>query len=264
MELKSLTLKVAEIAKNAGKIIKDNIGQITPSSIETKGLNDYVTETDKASEEYIVAELSKLVPESGFIAEEGTSDKIGKTYNWIIDPLDGTTNFIHGFYPCAVSIALMKNDTIISGVVYETGLDECFYAWTEGGAWLNGKKITVSTKSVFKNSLLATGFPYQAFKQLDNYIELLKYLTKNTQGIRRLGSAATDMAYVACGRFDGFYEYDLQSYDVAAGCILVSEAGGKLSDFSGGNNFVFGKEIVASNLKVFKDFSKIVKQYMKS
>ncbi|MDD2636277.1 MAG: inositol monophosphatase family protein [Bacteroidales bacterium] len=263
MELKSLTLKVAEIAKHAGKIIKDNLGQISSSSIETKGLNDYVTDIDKASEEYIVTALSKLIPESGFIAEEGTSDKIGETYNWIIDPLDGTTNFIHGFYPFAVSIALMKKETIISGVVYEIGLDECFYAWTDGGAWLNGNRITVSTKSIFKNSLLATGFPYQAFEQLDNYIELLKYLTKNTQGLRRLGSAATDMAYVACGRFDGFYEYDLKSYDVAAGCILVIEAGGKLSDFSGGNNFIFGKEIVASNLKIFKDLSTIIKQYMK-
>ncbi|MDD2386373.1 MAG: inositol monophosphatase family protein [Bacteroidales bacterium] len=264
MELKSLTLKVAKIAKNAGKIIKDNFGQITPSSIETKGLNDYVTETDKLSEKYIVAELSKLIPESGFIAEEGTSDKVGETYNWIIDPLDGTTNFIHGFYPCAVSIALMQKDKIIIGVVYETGLDECFYACEDGGAWLNGKKITVSNKSIFKNSLWATGFPYQDFEQLDEYIDLLKFLTKNTQGIRRLGSAATDMAYVACGRFDGFYEYDLKPYDVAAGCILVSEAGGKLCDFSKGNNYIFGKEIVASNLYIFKDFSEIVKQYMKS
>ncbi|MDD4149587.1 MAG: inositol monophosphatase family protein [Bacteroidales bacterium] len=263
MELKALSLKVAEIAKNAGKIIKDNFGQITQSSIETKGLNDFVTEIDKAAEKYIVAELTKLIPESGFIAEEGTSDKVGETYNWIIDPLDGTTNFIHGFYPVAVSIALMKKSEIISGVVYEVGLDECFYAWKNGGAWLNGNRITVSSKSVFKNSLLATGFPYHDFEQLDKYIDLLKFLTKNTQGIRRLGSAATDLAYVACGRFDGFYEYDLKPYDVAAGCILVTEAGGKLSDFAGDDDYIFGKEIVASNSEIFNDFLVNVKGYMK-
>ncbi|HNQ67531.1 MAG TPA: inositol monophosphatase family protein [Bacteroidales bacterium] len=262
MNLKTLTIQVIEIAKYAGKIIHDNIKNINSHNIETKGLNDFVTDIDKLCEQEIVKRLEKLLPDSGFITEEGTSEKIGKEYNWIIDPLDGTTNFIHGFFPCAVSIGLKQNDEIVLGVVYEVGLDESFYAWKNGGAWLNEKQIRVSKKSELKTALLATGFPYHDFKPLDKYIDLLKYLTKNTQGIRRLGSAATDMAYVACGRFDGFYEYNLKSYDVAAGIILVNEAGGKICDFRGGNDYLFGKEIVASNAGIFSEFSSVVKKYM--
>jgi myo-inositol-1(or 4)-monophosphatase len=262
MNLHTLTFQVIKIAKDAGKIIRENIKNTSSHSIETKGLNDFVTDIDKLCEQEIVNKLEKLIPAAGFITEEGTSEKIGQEYNWIIDPLDGTTNFIHGFFPCAVSIGLKQNDEIILGVVYEVGLDECFYAWTNGGAWLNEKQIKVSNKSVLKNALLATGFPYHDFKPLDKYIDLLKHLTKNTQGIRRLGSAATDMAYVACGRFDGFYEYNLKSYDVAAGIILINEAGGKICDFSGGNNYLFGKEIVATNSGIFPEFKSVVMKYM--
>lgn len=262
MELKKTTESVISIAKSAGQIIRNNLGHLHQNEIEKKGLNDFVTKTDKASEKHIVDELSKFLPEGGFITEEGTSKKKGKRYNWVIDPLDGTTNFIHGFFPFAVSIALMDNDEIILGVIYEIGLDECFYAWKNGGAYLNSTKIEVSHQSKFKDSLLATGFPYHEFGHLDKYIELLKYLTKNTQGIRRLGSAATDLAYVACGRFDGFYEYDLKPYDVAAGCIILTEAGGKVSDFSGGDKYIFGKEIVSSNNNIFGEFLQIVKNYM--
>ena len=262
MNLQFLTFQVINIAKEAGKIIRENITNINSHSIETKGLNDFVTEIDKLCEQKIVRHLEKLLPESGFITEEGTSEKVGKEFNWIIDPLDGTTNFIHGFFPCAVSIALKQNDEIILGVVYEVGLDECFYAWKDGGSWLNEKRNRVSPTSILKDSLLATGFPYHEFKPLDKYIDLLKYLTKNTQGIRRLGSAATDMAYVACGRFDGFYEYNLKSWDVAAGIVLINEAGGNICDFSGGNNYLFGKEIIATNNKIFSEFSSVVKKIM--
>ena len=262
MDLKKITEEVITVAKSAGKIIKNNLGHLHHNDIEKKGLNDFVTETDKSSEKYIVSALSKLLPEAGFIAEEGTSIKKGERYNWVIDPLDGTTNFIHGFFPFAVSIALMDKNEVIAGVVYEIGFDECFYAWKNGGAYLNDKKIMVSSQSNFSDSLLATGFPYHEFELLDKYIDLLKHLTKNTQGIRRLGSAATDLAYVACGRFDGFYEYDLKPYDVAAGCIILTEAGGKVSDFSGGDNYIFGKEIISSNNYIFDEFLKIVKNFM--
>ncbi|HOZ31041.1 MAG TPA: inositol monophosphatase family protein [Bacteroidales bacterium] len=263
MNLQSLTVRVIDIAKDAGKIIRDNIANINNHIIETKGLNDYVTDIDRTCEKRIVTELEKLIPKAGFITEEGTSEKIGKEFNWIIDPLDGTTNFIHSFFPCAVSIGLKQNDNIILGVVYEVGLDECFYAWDKGGAWLNGNQIKVSGTPLLKDSLVATGFPYHEFKPLDNYIDLLKYLTKNSQGIRRLGSAATDMAYVACGRFDGFYEYNLKAWDVAAGIILINEAGGKICDFCGGKNYLFGKEIVATNSGFFSEFSSIVMKFMK-
>jgi myo-inositol-1(or 4)-monophosphatase len=262
MNLEVLTSQVIQIAKSAGEIIRDNIHKRNNLEIETKGLNDFVTQIDKACELLIVTELEKLIPEAGFIAEENTSVKIGEEYNWIIDPLDGTTNFIHGFFPCAVSIGLKQNDEIILGVVYEVGANECFFAWKNGGAWLNNQRIEVSRKPLFKNALLATGFPYHEFNPLEKYMSLLTYLTKNTQGIRRLGSAATDMAYVACGRFDGFYEYDLKPYDVAAGIVIVREAGGHNCDFKGGGDYLFGREIIASNSLIFEEFKTIVKKFM--
>ncbi|MDR2011072.1 MAG: inositol monophosphatase [Bacteroidales bacterium] len=262
MEPEKILNYVIRTAKDAGNIIRNNIGKISASDIEKKGLNDFVTTIDKESESLIIRSLKKLLPEAGFIAEENDTLKTEKEYNWIIDPLDGTTNFIHSFFPCAVSIGLQKNDEIILGVVYEIGFDECFYAYKNGGAYLNGNRINVSDKKNFSDSLLATGFPYHEFNRLDKYIELLKFLTENTQGIRRLGSAATDLAYVACGRFDGFYEYDLKPYDVAAGIIIVKEAGGKISDFKGTDNYLFGKEIVASNKLIFEDFITIVNNFM--
>jgi len=262
MNYKELTNSVIKISKDAGQLIRNNFGKINSDKIQSKGLNDYVTEIDKSSEELIVKQLSKLVPEAGFIAEEGTSTKIGKDYNWIIDPLDGTTNFIHGIYPCAVSIALEYRNDIVLGVVYEIGLDECFYAWKDGGAYLNESPIKVSKTAKVKNSLIATGFPYHEFDRLDNYIDLLKYFTKNSKGVRRLGSAATDIAYVACGRFDAFYEYDLKPYDVAAGSIILSEAGGINADFLGKSNYIFGKEIISSNLVIYDEFLKIIEKFM--
>ncbi len=262
MNPEKLTSQVIQIAKNAGEIIRANIDNRNKLEIETKGLNDFVTHIDKACEALIVTELEKLIPGAGFIAEENTSVKIGKEYNWIVDPLDGTTNFIHGFFPCAVSIGLKQNDEIILGVVYEVGFDECFYAWKNGGAWLNGQIIETSKKTELKNALLATGFPYHEFAHIDKYMKLLSYLTQNTQGMRRLGSAATDMTYVACGRFDGFYEYDLKPYDVAAGIIIVKEAGGAICDFKGGNDYLFGKEIVCSNKSIFPEFKTVVRKFM--
>jgi len=206
-----------------------------------------VSYVDKTSEIQIINELEKLLPEAGFIAEEGTSDKRGERFNWIIDPLDGTTNYIHGLPIFSVSIALIDNDQIVSGVVYEVGHDECFYAWKNGGSFLNGQAIKVSERAEIGNALLATGFPYSDFSRLDTYVEMFKWAMINARGVRRLGSAAADLAYIACGRFDAFWEYDLKPWDVAAGALLVTEAGGKVTDYRGGNNYLFGKEIVATN-----------------
>jgi myo-inositol-1(or 4)-monophosphatase len=217
------------------------------SKVETKGLHDLVSYVDKTSEMRIIAGLQKLLPESGFIAEEGTSQKVGEHFNWVIDPLDGTTNYIQGVPVYAVSIGLLENDEMVMGVVYEVGRDECFYAWKDGGAFLNGKAIHVSTRNDINDALLATGFPYNDFSKLEGYLEFLKWTMTNARGVRRLGSAATDLAYVACGRFDAFWEYDLKPWDVAAGSLIVKEAGGKVSDYSGGNDYLFGKEIVATN-----------------
>ena len=244
---KHLCLFTCDIARSAGKFMAEERKNFDPLRIETKGLHDLVSYVDRTSEQRIVAGLREVLPESGFIAEEGTSTKHGERYNWVIDPLDGTTNFIQGVPVYAVSIGLMEYDELVLGVVYEVGRDECFYAWKDGGAFLNGNPIKVSERNDIHDALLATGFPYNDFSKLDEYLELLKWTMTNARGVRRLGSAATDLAYVACGRFDSFWEYDLKPWDVAAGALIVKEAGGVVTDFSGKNDYIFGGEIIASN-----------------
>ncbi|MES1223986.1 MAG: inositol monophosphatase family protein [Bacteroidota bacterium] len=263
MDLQHITREICELTKAVGAFILSEKGKLKSGSIEVKGLNDFVTHVDKTSERMLVEGLSKLIPESGFIAEENTSDKKGAHYNWVIDPLDGTTNFIHSV-PCfCISIALLRDDKLVAGVVHELNFDECFYAWEGSDAFMNGSKISVSTTSKLKDSLLATGFPYYDYSRLDDYLELFKYFMKNTHGIRRLGSAAADLAYVACGRFEGFYEYCLKPWDVAAGAFIVQQAGGKTTDFDGGDNYLFGQEIVSGNGVMFDEFLVAVKLHMK-
>jgi myo-inositol-1(or 4)-monophosphatase len=242
-----LTLSTCEIARSAGKFMAEERKSFDDSKIENKGLHDLVSYVDKASEEQIIAALQALLPESGFIAEEGTNNKKGERFNWVIDPLDGTTNYIQGLPIYAVSIGLLDYNELVLGVVYEVGHDECFYAWKDGGAYLNGEPIQVSKRDDIHDALLATGFPYSNFEQLDAYLELLKWAMTDARGVRRLGSAATDLAYVACGRFDAFFEYDLKAWDVAAGAVIIKEAGGVVADFKGGDQYLFGKEMVASN-----------------
>lgn len=259
--LQTLCHDVCTLTKEVGSFIQQEKKKFQANKIEVKGKNDFVSYVDKTSEKLIVERLSKLLPEAGFIAEEGTSQKKGLHYNWIIDPLDGTTNFIHGV-PCfAISIALMRDNSLVLGVIHELNLDECFYAWEGSKAYMNGNEISVTTTDALSKSLLATGFPYYDYKRMNEYMELFKYFMKNTRGLRRLGSAATDLAYVACGRFEGFYEYSLQPWDVAAGAFIVQQAGGKVSDFNGGTNFLFGKEIVAGNSACFAEFLNVVQTH---
>lgn len=245
---------MVDICKNAGDYIRSERHKISADSIETKGLHDFVTHVDKTTEEILVAGLAKLLPTSGFIAEEGTSNKKGEEFNWVIDPLDGTTNFIHGAPPYAISVALMQHDEIVAGVVYEIVMDECFYSAKHDAAYLNGKEIQVSGTTTVNQSLIATGFPYTDFNRMDAFLQTLKTFFQQSQGVRRLGSAATDLAYVACGRYDAFYEYNLKPWDVAAGAFLVNQAGGKSSDFSGGSNYIFGREIISTNNEIFNEF----------
>jgi myo-inositol-1(or 4)-monophosphatase len=225
-----------------------------------KGFNDLVSYVDKTSEEILVNGLQKLIPDAGFITEENTITLKDRDYVWIIDPLDGTTNFVHGI-PCfCVSVGLMFKQKLILGVVHEVNLDECFYARKGGGAFLNGEKIKVSGVPDLSKSLVATGFPYHDFKQMKEYMEVFDYCMKNTQGLRRLGSAAVDLVYVACGRFEVFYEYGLNPWDVAGGAFIVMEAGGTVTDFNSEDDFLFGKEIIASNTAVHGAFQKVVGQ----
>ena len=259
--LEFICKNVVELCHETGKFILEERGKFKSSSIEVKGQNDFVSYVDKTSEKKLIAKLSEFIPESGFIAEENTIDKKGEHYTWIIDPLDGTTNFIHGLACFCISIALKKNDELVLGVIYEINAQESFYAWENSPAYLNGKAIQVSAVSKLKDSLLATGFPYYDYSRHNEYIELFKYYMQHTHGIRRLGSAAADLAYVACGRLDGFYEYGLKPWDVAAGIFIVQQAGGKISDFKGENNYLFGAEIVASNELIFDEFADSVKKH---
>jgi myo-inositol-1(or 4)-monophosphatase len=203
--------------------------------------------------------LSAALPEAGFITEEETIATQNKEWMWVIDPLDGTTNFINNLPVYSVSIGLLKNNKPMMGIVYEVNKDEMFYAWNGGGAFLNGQPISVKTNADLGKSLLATGFPYYDYQQMDAYLDTLKYFMKNTQGMRRMGSAAIDLAYTACGRFDAFFEYGLSPWDVAGGICLIEEAGGVIADFEGGNNALFGRSIMGSSKALFPAFSKVIK-----
>ncbi|CAN5612101.1 inositol monophosphatase family protein [soil metagenome] len=259
MDLKMLCKEVCEIVRITGNFIRTERKTFSISKVEYKGLNDLVSYVDKTAEIQLVNALSTLLPSSGFITEENTNNTRSVEYNWIIDPLDGTTNFVHGV-PCyCISVALMLKENLVLGVVYEINLDECFYAWEKGGAFLNGNKIEVSDENELKRSLLATGFPYSNYDRMKPYMEVFDYCMYNTHGLRRLGSAAVDLVYVACGRFEGFYEYGLNAWDVAAGAFIVQEAGGKVSDFSGKSDYIFGKEIIATNSNIFEEFLEVVK-----
>ncbi len=265
IDYKQLCGEVCALAVETGDFLRHERERMDNLAVETKGVHDYVTQFDKESEQRIVARLKELLPGSGFIAEEGTATRNGQEkYLWIIDPLDGTTNYIHGLHTTCVSIALQENGVTIVGVIYEIWAQECFYAYKDGGAYLNGKEIHVSRVQHMNDALRDTGFPYTNFSRLNQYMIYLQWTMKNTHGLRRFGSAAADLAYTACGRIDGFFEYGLKPYDVAAGAFIVKQAGGKVSDFDGGGNWLFGGEIVACGAALFPEFVGSLADCMKS
>lgn len=262
MNLEKITHQVLDLTTEVGEFIKNEKNKISSKNIETKGIHDFVTYVDKTSEQKLVQRLKEILPNAGFIAEEQTETYQDEHLNWIIDPLDGTTNFIHGLPPFAISIALKQDDEIIIGVVHELSLDEKFYTWKDASSYLNGNKIEVTKTDKISNSLIATGFPYYDYKRIKPFMKTIEYFMENSHGLRRLGSAATDLVYVACGRFEAFYEYSLSSWDVAAGALIVKNAGGIVSDFSGKNNWLFGREIIATNNLVYSEFYAVVNKIM--
>jgi len=260
MNLEQLTLATNNIVANVGSFIQKELDQVKDIDIETKALNSLVSYVDKNAEIQLVKELQLLLPEATFITEEETVKNEEGTYTWIIDPLDGTTNFIHGLPLYSTCIGLMKGDEVILGVVYEINRNECFYAVKGAGAFCNGQPINVTAADSIDQSLFATGFPIHNFEKIDQYLAILNELMKNAHGLRRMGSAAVDLAYVACGRCEAFFEYNLNPWDVAAGTLIVKEAGGFVSDFSGGNDYIFGREIIAGG-PVHPELVNLVKRF---
>jgi myo-inositol-1(or 4)-monophosphatase len=251
---------VKQLAVEVGNYIALEASRFDHKKVELKGLNDLVSYVDKTAEKELVSGLSSILPQAGFIAEEGTASNKNEEYQWIVDPLDGTTNFTHGLPVFSISIALMRAGEVVMGVVYEINRQEMFEAVRGLGARLNDQGIAVSNRTSLADSLLATGFPYWDFKEMRSYLAILDEFMKNTHGLRRMGSAAVDLAYVACGRFEGFFEYNLNAWDVAAGSLIVEEAGGKVSDFSGGNNFIFGREIIAAG-QPYSEMQKVITKH---
>jgi myo-inositol-1(or 4)-monophosphatase len=264
MNVTELCPHVIKLAKEAGDFIRTEGKSFDPAKIEHKGVNDMVSYVDKTAEEQLVAGLRQLWPDAGYITEEGTVQETHEVYNWVIDPLDGTTNFIHGLPVFCVSVALMERDEVILGVVYEINRDECFYATKGGGAFLNGTPLRVTSIPQLQDSLICTGYPYTDFGQLQPYLQLLGAFMGKSHGVRRLGSAAADLAYVAAGRFEGFFEFNLKPWDVAAGVLLVQEAGGSVSKFNGHGDPVFGKETLATNGHIHGEMSRLILHYMSS
>lgn len=241
-------------ARSASRIINRASQDIEHLKITTKQQNDFVTEVDKAAEAAIIADLREAYPEYGILAEEsGLSDGegAGSDYQWIIDPLDGTTNFIHGFPQYAVSIALVYKGQVQQAVIYDTLRNEMFTASKGGGAYLNERRIRVAKCLKLEDALLGTGFPFRVFDHIDTYLAIFKEFSYRSAGIRRAGSAALDLAYVACGRLDGFWEFGIMPWDIAAGCLLISEAGGLVGDLSGGENYLKTNNLIAGTPKVF-------------
>lgn len=253
MNLQQICQQTIAVAQEAGAFIAEESAKFNRNSVEYKDVNNVVSYVDKETEKLIVTKLKNIVledgtPPAGFITEEGTAETSDmEGLNWIIDPLDGTANFIHGLPNYSVSLALAHGKDILVGVVYSVCSNEMFSAIKGGGAFRNGEKIKVSPIKHLGESLLATGFPYYKFENQDKYLLILESLMQKTHGLRRMGSAAIDLAYTACGYFDGFYEYNLNSWDMAAGILLVTEAGGFATDFSGEDNHLFGGDVVVGS-----------------
>lgn len=248
-------------ARAAAKLIEEKAGTLHHSQIRQKGLNDLVTEVDEAAQEIIIRTLEERFPDYAVLAEEGRGEPQTETaegFRWIIDPIDGTTNFMHGVPPYAVSIALQDRDEIVVGVVLDVSRDEVFTAVRGGGLRVNGKARGVSATPRLSESLLTTGFPYRSIGHIDVYLEVLGDFMTRSRGLRRPGSAAIDLAYVAAGRFDGFFETGLLPWDVAAGQLLVEEAGGRVTDYRDQPGAVFEAQLLATNGRIHDEMLEIL------
>lgn len=236
-----------EAAKEAGKFLKYNVGKVKNIEMKQGEERNLVSEIDKGSEERIITIIRRHFPTHAILAEESGASTTSSDYMWVIDPLDGTTNFLHGVPIFCVTIAVAYKGELVAGVVYDPNLDELFTAEKGSGSYLNGRRLTVSSTPKLINSLLVTGFPYDIAQNPENAIGHFVNFLVEAQGIRRLGSAALDLSYVAAGRFDGFWEVNLNPWDMAAGMLFVREAGGRVTDFAGAESSIYKKQVLASN-----------------
>lgn len=232
-------------SQRAGDIIRKSIGTLSDQDVDSKQAADYVTRVDRESEEAIVEIIHQEYPDHAILGEESHKESGGGGYRWIIDPLDGTTNFIHSYPVFSVSIAVEENGSIVSGVIYDPTRKDLFTAVRGQGAFLNNEKLKVSSLLNKGRALVTTGFPFRQKGHIDNYLKLFKNILLETSDLRRAGSAALDLAYLAAGRCDGFFEIGLSPWDIAAGSLMIQEAGGIVSDFGGGNDYLKTGNIVA-------------------
>lgn len=248
--------KATDAARQAGEAIRHYANRVHKLDVQNKDRNDFVSEVDRQAEYIIIKALQRAYPDHAFFGEETGKTGSDSDYEWVIDPLDGTTNFLYGIPQYSVSIALKHKGRLTVGVVYDPLRDETFAAARGDGATLNGRRIRVSDRTSMQGALLGTGVPFRSNQNLDLYLKTMKALLPDTAGVRRPGSAALDLAWVASGRFDGFWEFGLNEWDMAAGVLLVQEAGGLISDMKGANNHMITGDVVAANPKVFKEMIK--------
>ncbi len=252
-------------AREAGKVITRSMNRLDTLQVDVKGRNDYVSDVDRQAEAKIIGVLLKAYPDHAIVAEEsGSQGDPSAEYRWIIDPLDGTTNFLHGFPHFSVSIALERRQRLEQGIIYDPVRQELFSATRGEGAWLDSKRLRVGRSATLPTALLGTGFPYRAGQDLDFYLQTLRHFTEQSGGIRRAGSAALDLAYVAAGRLDGTWLSGLQAWDIAAGGLIVREAGGLVNDFSGGDDWRAKGEMIAASPKVHHEMLQLMKPLIKS
>ena len=248
-------------ARRAGTIINRAARDLDLLVVSTKGQGDFVTEVDRAAEDAIIETLREAYPSHSFLGEE-SGEQGESEFQWIIDPLDGTTNFIHGFPQYAVSIALAQDGVLQHGVIYDPNTNELYTASRGRGAFLNDKRIRVSSRTKLADSLIGTGFPYREFAHVDTYLAIQKDMMQKTAGLRRPGAASLDLAYVAAGRLDGFFELGLSPWDMAAGNLLISEAGGLVGDFEGESTHMTSGNLVAGNPKIFAQLLQVIAPHL--
>jgi len=260
------TDKILEVAKRAAKvgaeILLQAFGKLDQKQISLKGAGDYVTEIDRESEKAIINLIKEKFPDHGIYAEESGKENRKSLYRWLIDPLDGTANYVQGIPIFGISIALVKEEETQVGLIYYPERDEMFWAVKGEGAFLNDRRIHISAKKDMALSMLASGFPWRSKDYLDPYLASFRELFLSVAGVRRMGSAAIDLAYTACGRFDGFWEMKLKPWDISAGILLVEEAGGVVTDFKGGKGYIESGNVVAGNSFIHEKILNTIRPYL--